>query len=260
MAETLTWVYAAVTDLEPVLLEGLTGVGGEQVRLIGEAGLGVVAGSVDAAAFSEDALERRLSEPGDLELIARAHHRVIARLAAAGPTLPFRLATVYLGEDAVRALLAERREEFSATLRWLGGHTECGVKVFADPGSLAAVKEPPAPADGPAGAGAGASYLRRRRADLAAAEDGWQRAATLGDDIHAELSALALAARRHATQDTPLDGGAGPMVLNGAYLIGHGQVESFAAAAEAVASAHGVSSLEVTGPWPPYSFAAGPQR
>lgn len=260
----LTWVYAVVAeaDLDCAVLAGLTGAGGEQVRLIVEAGLGAVAGSVDAGAFGEDALERRLSEPAELELIVRAHHNVIATVAAACPALPLRLATVYLDEAAVRAVLAERRDEFATTLRWLAGRTEYGVKVWADPGHLAAseVAEDPVPAGGGAAAGgAGAAYLRRRRADLAAREDGWQRAAALSDDVHAALSALAVTSRRHRTQDPQMAEGQGRMILNGAYLIDRAETEDFAAAAEVVARGHGAAGLEVTGPWPPYSFAEGPQ-
>jgi hypothetical protein len=269
MAEDrLTWLYAVVTDLSPAVLEGLTGAGGEQVYFVGAAGpsaseLGAVAGAVDAGTFAEDALERRLSQSAELEQLARAHHNVIDTLAAAGPTLPLRLATVYLDEGAVRQLLAERADEFTTTLRWLAPHTECGVKVWADPNGLA-VKGVKDQADhGPNGngpTGAGAAYLHRRRADLAAREVGWQRATALSDDIHAALGALAVAARRHGTHDAQAPEGASSMILNGAYLIDREQVESFAAAAEAVARGHGAASLEVTGPWPPYSFAEGPQQ
>jgi hypothetical protein len=252
----LTWVYAVVTDPCPAALAGLAGVGGEQVRMVSGSGLGAVAGSVGAGAFAEEALERRLAQPEELEQLARTHHHVIGTLAAAGPTLPLRLATVYLDDRAVRRLLAERRDQFTTTLRWLTGHTECGVKVWADPGTLSATG--PGDRDGTGPGGAGASYLRRRRADLAARDDGWQRAAALGDDIHAALSARAVAARRHRTQDAAAAGGT--MILNGAYLIGREQVAGFAAAAEAVARGRGAAGLEVTGPWPPYSFAEGPRR
>lgn len=258
---SLTWVYAIVADPAADVLAGLTGVGGEQVRLVTGGGLGAVTGSVDAGAFGEAALERRLAEPAELEQIVRAHHHVLGTLAAACPTLPLRLATVYLDDGAVRALLAERTEEFTATLRWLSGRTECGVKVWVEPGRLAA-RGSEAGDDAPANgaAGAGAAYLRRRRADLAAREDGWQRATALSDDIHTGLSALAVAARRHRTHDAEASTGPARMILNGAYLIDREQVTAFAAAAEAVARARGAASLEVTGPWPPYSFAEGPRR
>jgi hypothetical protein len=46
------------------------------------------------------------------------------------------------------------------------------------------------------------------------------------------------------------------MVLNGAYLVDAGHGARFADAVKALADRHRAIRLELTGPWPPYSFAA----
>jgi hypothetical protein len=269
MSEThLTWVYAVARDLDPAILESLDGVGGGPVRPVADAALTALTGPVAAGAFGEQALQRRLSEPGELEAIARAHHGVIAAVAAACPVLPLRLGTVYNDDNRVRELLAERRDEFAATLGQLADHVECGVKVCADLGALAgaAASEPPRPPTGAGGGrdrpGAGAAYLSRRRAQLAARDDRQLRAAERGAAIHAELSVLASAARRHPLQDQPPAAtagheAAGQMVLNGAYLVPSAGAAQFATAARAIVADLVGFRLEVTGPWPPYSFADG---
>lgn len=268
MSETyLTWVYAVARDLDPAILVSVDGIGGGPVRPVADAVLTAVTGPVAAAAFGGEALQRRLSEPGELEAIARAHHGVIAAVAAACPVLPLRLGTVYHDDDRVRELLARRRDEFAATLGQLADRVECGVKVWARPAALAgaAASEPPGPPAGPGGRdrpGAGAAYLSRRRAQLAARDDWQLRAAEQGAAIHGELSELAAAARRHPLQDQPPAAtagqeAAGQMVLNGAYLVPSAGAAQFAAAARAVVADLAGFRLEVTGPWPPYSFADG---
>jgi hypothetical protein len=45
------------------------------------------------------------------------------------------------------------------------------------------------------------------------------------------------------------------MILNAAYLLDSARREDFAAAVTALAGRHPGVRLELTGPWPPYSFA-----
>ncbi len=46
------------------------------------------------------------------------------------------------------------------------------------------------------------------------------------------------------------------MVLNAAYLLDDDRADSFAAAVRALSDRYPGLRLELTGPWPPYSFAA----
>ncbi len=133
-----TWVYAVTSGLDPAVLDGVSGIGGAPVRGVREGALSAAASSVDAAAFGEETLQRRLAEPGELEDLAWAHHRVIGVVTTATAALPFRLGTVYTEDGRVRAMLAQRQPEFTRTLAWLAGRAECGVKVWARPDALTA--------------------------------------------------------------------------------------------------------------------------
>ena len=217
-----TWVYAVTSGPGADPLDGLdvAGIGGAPVRALDGGGLTAVISSVPADAVGEEALERSLSDTRELEAMVRAHHRVVEVIAASRPTLPLRLATVYHDDERVRGMLAERQAEFSETLRWLTGRAECGVKVWADPGVLAAAGPEPGGADReqpgleprsagrnpetPGDGGAGTAYLLRRRASLTARADGWQQGGARAEQIHAALSGLAVAAHRHAPQDQRL--------------------------------------------------------
>jgi hypothetical protein len=64
------------------------------------------------------------------------------------------------------------------------------------------------------------------------------------------------AAQLRAPQSPQLAGQAGQMILNGAYLVDDGRSADFAAAVRDLADRHPAVRIELTGPWPPYSFAA----
>jgi Gas vesicle synthesis protein GvpL/GvpF len=269
-AQEAIWLYAITHSRDQAGLDGLPGVGGGQIRTLQSGPLTAVVESLDPGKFSAEGLQGRLSDPAELGVIARRHHDVVVAVAAEGPTLPFRLATVYVTDDRVHSLLSLRKDEFCHKLDWLAGRTECGIKAWADPdflftergttepaargpGGRPAGGEPPGPAEQ-----SGSAYLFRRRAELAARVERQRLAARCGQEIHTALERLAAAAHLHPTQDPRSDGEEGLMVLNAAYLVESALLSEFADAAQAVGAEAGALKVDVTGPWPAYSFADGP--
>jgi hypothetical protein len=225
------------------------------VHTVEEAGLVAVVGSVDLGDFGEEPLRRHLEDLDWLAATARAHDAVIDVVVGLGPALPMRLATVYLHDDRVRTLLTEGQHAFRAALRRVTGRTEWGVKAYADPHALAG-PERSSEAGADSGApGPGTAYLLRRRAQLSAREAAEQRATAHGEDVYAALGRIAASSRQHPPQDPRLSGDQGWMVLNGAYLVDDERADEFAAAVTALGDEHQGVRLEMTGPWPHYSFA-----
>jgi hypothetical protein len=269
-AARANWLYAIARNPDQAGLTGLRGIGGGQIRTLENGPLTAVIESVDPGTFSAEKLQDRLSDPAELEALARRHHDVVVAVAALGPALPLRLATVYLTDDSVRSLLAHRRDEFCQTLRWLAHRTECGIKAWADPDNLRRDRGAPEPSacspggrpagtrlSDPAGQ-SGTAYLSRRRAELAARAEGQQLAARCGEEIHAALGPLAVASHLHSLHDSQTAADAGLEVLNAAYLVESANLPVFAESARAVATQAGALRIVVTGPWPAYSFADGP--
>ena len=299
-AEHVVWVYAITDDLKPEQLTGLTGVGGERVRAVSEAGLTAVVGSVDARAFGEDARASLLSDLASIERLGRAHHQVIGCVAAENPVLPLRLATIYPSDQTVRTLLGRSSAEFAVMLESFRGTEEWGVKVYLGAGEAAgpqdgqAGDEVPAPAeassrlddelargaDGPAspadavaseGDGLaspddGPASLEDGPASvddgLAGLDDGPMGPMPNRDDAEAcasvidrALSGIAVAARRQEAAGPCFDGPDRWLVLNAAYLLNSDRAAEFAAVARALARTHDGLRADLTGPWPPYSFA-----
>jgi hypothetical protein len=162
------------------------------------------------------------------------------------------LATVYRGDNRVAAMLAERGEDFRSVLEEIRARSEWGIKVYAAAaagGSEPAGAAPSAGSDRP-----GAAYLKRRRSELSDRERERAAAASSAEDIHAEAAALSVASRLHKPQHPQLTGRREPMILNAAYLVDDDRAAAFSAAADELAGRFPSVKLELTGPWPPYSF------
>lgn len=251
MAETGRYLYAIGRGLTDEDLAGVTGLQGGRLEVVERNGLTAIVSTVDLDEFGEEGLRRNLEDLTWLEAVARTHDAVVHEAASRTPTAPLRLATVCLGDDQVRARLDEWREALERTLDRITGRMEWSVKTFAPE----VVAQATAPVDAPTGAGAGAAYLRRRKEATTQRESANEAAARVADEIHAALSAHAVAGRRLPPQDRRLTGHEGTMTLNGAYLVESPSADQFRAAAEALGTEHAELRLDVQGPWPPYSFA-----
>jgi hypothetical protein len=236
---------------------GLTGVAGGAVEPLEHDGLALLVSRVSLDEYGEEPLRRNLNDLAWLERTARAHHAVVDRLSRAGAVVPARLATVYRDDARLAQVISEQHDDLAGTLTRLTGRAEWGVKGYAASGARPRPEESASAGGGGAG-GAGAAYLRRRRSELADREQRQRITAEAAAAVHAALAGYAVEARRHAAQDQRLSGAAAPMVLNGAYLIDRNGRSGFADLVSALADRYQQIRLELTGPWPPYSFVAEP--
>jgi hypothetical protein len=248
------WVYAVARQATAPRLGSIAGVGGGPVRIIATAGLSAIAGDVRLAEFGESALRRNLEDLAWLEETARAHHQVIEAVARQCPVVPMQLATVCSTDASVTALLTGRSADLGAALDRVTAREEWGVKAYAvQPAEGRAA--PPTTRPGHAAGGQGAAYLRRRRTELTARQDARREATASADAVHAELRRQAVESRLHPAQSPQLTATRDDMILNAAYLLEKSRSDGFAAAVEDMAGRYQAIRLELTGPWPPYSFA-----
>lgn len=255
-----TYAYCVVAGDARLALEGLHGVEGDRpVEIVRHGDLAAVTSRVPLAEFGAEPLKRNLNDVGWLERTARAHQAVLDRALSGGSMVPLRLCTVYNDDDAVRAMLDRERESLTAALDRLRARTEWGVKLIADPGAT-----PPAdagdgePAPKLGAPGAGSAFLARKRRDRVARADTRRLTQEAARAIHARLREHAAAATVLRPPPRELSPGAGQLVLNGSYLVDVARAGEFRALATELGERHAASGLrvEVTGPWPPYSFVA----
>jgi hypothetical protein len=253
----VSWLYAVAFGggPDPLVVTGMTGVAGEEVRLVEEFGLVVVVGSVPAKDFGEEELRDHLQDLDWLEGAVRAHHQVISTVARARNVVPLRFATIYHDDDRVRFLLAERRTDFVSALDRVAGRTEWGVKAYVDQQTFERSDKPDDRADG--GESPGTAYLLRRRAQQQGQEIAQQQAQARAEEIDAVLQDFAVESAHHPPQDARLARYEGSMILNSSYLVPDIRTQDFAAAVESLGSRFPGVRIELVGPWPAYTFTGG---
>jgi hypothetical protein len=260
MAETApdascVWLYAVTRDAPPSE-KAVPGVAGEKVSALQEAGLTALAGAVPESEFGQPAVRHNLENLDWLAAVARAHDAVVRSAMGEGAAaVPVRLVTLFSEETSVRSLLRERGTDFEAALQRLDGRTEWGVKVFGDPAAAPGTGE--SASDDTGEANPGTSYLLRRRNARAERERAVRAATEHGERLHARLARLSVASRHHALGGAVAREGTGTLLLNGAYLVDDRDFVAFRDAVGAETGDAGVR-VELTGPWPPYSFASVP--
>ncbi|MGG7102347.1 GvpL/GvpF family gas vesicle protein [Rhodococcus sp. 24CO] len=248
------WLYAITSEsIDGASLSGVVGVAGEAVRVVHSTDLAAVVGSVDLDEFGEGPLRRHLEDLDWLAATARAHERVVSAVLRCGPTIPLRLATLYLDDDRVRSLLEVGHEKFRTTLRSVAGRSEWGVKGYGDARALAQTS--PEKQAEPSQTGKGTAYLLRRRAELTAQQNVERRAAAEADDLHAALLQRAVEGLRRPVTDPVLSGKRAWMIFNGTYLVDDDRVDDFTTFVATLDAEREGITVELTGPWPPYSFS-----
>jgi hypothetical protein len=206
------YLYAVVAAPAPALSP--TGHEGAPLSTVEAVGLAAVVSEHEAEIVpGEDALWR--------------HEEIVEGLMAHTAVLPMRFGTMLADRDAVRAVLEERAERFTALLARVRGKVELGLRVLGP-------EEPPVPT------ASGAAYLGARL-----------EARQRSEAVVAELDdALAPLAAERRLKPRP----GSRMLLSAAYLVERDAVHAFAERVAALDAEHPELTLLSTGPWPPYGF------
>jgi Gas vesicle synthesis protein GvpL/GvpF len=182
--------------------------------------------------------------------LARAHDRALRALAKRTTVVPARLGSLYPSRQAVAAMLDSHHMELSAALDELRGRSEWGLKVYSVP--TGAASEP-----GDDAVQSGTAYLRRKQAERRQRSADQDAAVRAVAELHHVVAGEAHAAVTRPPQHPDVSGVRAPMLLNAAYLVDVTHQEAFTTVVRDRADLHREAGLRVqlTGPWPPYSFA-----
>ncbi|HWC82066.1 MAG TPA: GvpL/GvpF family gas vesicle protein [Pseudonocardiaceae bacterium] len=217
--------------------------------LISHRGLGLVVSEMELSRLAElDTAESgsaELAEDSPLATLVRQHDSVVRAVFDRKPVLPLRFGTVVADEDAAVRLLRARHDEVAEWLDRVDGQREWGVRARLPADDTPAEPPEPTPTEGISGT----EYLALRQNRLAAIER------SRGD-----RAGLAAAARdtlaRQATDSARRDRLPG-LLLDDAYLVATANEPAFHGEVQRLAEELGERgvTVELTGPWPPYSFA-----
>ena len=216
----------------------------EGLRLIPSGRLAAVVENVEVTEFEGERLEQNLADREWLERMVRHHETVIESLLDGRGVVPMRFGSIFSTEDGLRAMLAENTDAFAAMLDDVRGRHEWGVRVNADREAMVRQLAPSA-----SSASSGGDYLRRRRAEMQADGEVGTEAARIARELYEQLA-------RHAERAVVLQPRqpSPETLVTTAYLVPFGDQEAFLRAAKELDNTYDGISLDVTGPWPPYSF------
>ena len=244
-----------VRDLEMAGIDGRPGVAalevGSALAVFSHVSLNEFRGGV-AGAESWD--------PARIVPLVCRHERVIEEVMRSGPVLPARFGTVFPSREALAKFLADKGEEVSRILDRLSDKEEWAVKGFvdldrakkwlvaSDPVLAERARQMP---ESP-----GVRYFQEKRlaAEVEKALSLWRSA--VAEQFRQQLKDHSVDVCPLRLQPRDVSGRDAEMVFNLALLVCRDRVPSlhaFVGAAVAAWAEQGLA-LDLSGPWPPYSF------
>ena len=260
MADSFYYVYGVVPS--SIAIEAApTGIDGRGVELVTDDDIAALTGRVDASVYGSG-VDERIADVAWIAPRATAHDAVLTWASDLGAVVPLPLLSLFRTEDAVRAMLADRRDELRQLLKRLALGREYGVRVFrvdaelrhalsSFSASIAALEVEMSSATSP-----GQAYLLGRKLDAARKGELHRVADVVATAAYEELAAHALASTQDSVPKATADQ-TGAAVLNASFLVAHGRLDEFRAALTSLVRDYTGRGfrLEFTGPWPPYHFA-----
>jgi Gas vesicle synthesis protein GvpL/GvpF len=259
------YVYCVLPTTAACPVEDMDGVAPDTgVEKLTEGDLTALVTRVPFEEFGSDALKRNLENLPWLERTAFAHDAVLARALGAEAVVPFRLCTIFAGEDRVREMLVAERDMLRDALARLARRAEWSIKMLIDSRRLEETLRRRSrshvgvgASDGDDAAPGHAFFERKKLAQRSREHARSMARATAAETDerlrnHSKARKLLPPLRRELSREP------GEMVLNAAYLVDRGEEDTFATLARELAKQHedmGIR-LTVSGPWAPYNFVS----
>ena len=213
---------------------------------------------VSLSDFCEAAGEKNLQDLAWVAPRACRHEAVLEKVMRLGAVLPARFGTLFSSTASLEDFMRRHETEMVRFLERVSGQEEWALKGFLDQARAETewlarqrAEEPGRPTLSP-----GAAYLLEQSRRIKAREALDDRLAAACGALLDELNRLAseIVPRRIVARKTP--DAAGEMVLNWALLLPAAAVAGFRDRIERANAEQksGGLALEVSGPWPPYSF------
>lgn len=244
-----------VVDREVTVSLEVPGLGGAPVLTCVIGPVRVLHSVLDAKRYGEHAWAEHAQDPDWLRDVARRHHAVLQAWSEVSDVLPFRLPSLHAGEAGLKRVMQARMPELTRGLAAIRDQWEWGVKVYLEPSDDSRDAAAGTPAKRPR---TGRDYLRGRSRAAAAREDERQLQQAVIQKVHQAFASHTTFAAVNPPLDPALSGRNAPMLLNAWYLAPKAKQKGILRLAKAWGSkVHPLGlRLELTGPWPPYHFAA----
>lgn len=193
--------------------------------------------------------------------LLQAHEDVVDSLMEWTDVVPFKFGTILKDEAAAAKMLQDNEEQFKNLLTKCTGKAEWGLKVYADQQAFiqhTTRVEPTFKAmeEKRATLSRGAAYLLGKKMEEVVKDDVAARLTQVSETIFQELEKSAYEAKLIKTLPRSLTGNRKEMILNTVYLVEREKGAHFCKQGARLREQYAAMGLdlEVSGPWPPYSF------
>lgn len=195
------------------------------------------------------------------EEILQAHEDVVDTLMKSTTVVPFKFGTILKDEAAAAKMLQDDEGKFKQLLAKFSGRAEWGLKVYADRQEFIKHMLHSKPTctgleEKREKLARGAAYLLGKKREEELKDDVVAQLAQVAEVIFQELGKDAYTAKLHKTLPQKLTGNKKEMILNTVYLVERENAACFCQQGEELIEQYTAMGLEleVSGPWPPYSF------
>jgi Gas vesicle synthesis protein GvpL/GvpF len=195
------------------------------------------------------------------EEMLQAHEDVVDALMKSTTVVPFQFGTILKDEQAALKMLQEYGEKFKSLLSKFIGRAEWGMKVYANQQEFMHYMVQIEPEfkhleEKRDGLSRGAAYLLGRKMEEELKDKALARLAKVTEAIFHTLGKDAYEGKVNTTLPQRLTGKKKEMILNTVYLVEGEKAATFCKQGKRLMEHYGAMGLdlEVSGPWPPYSF------
>ena len=256
-----TYVYCLVAgDREPSLgraPRGVPGVGAVRllpVKLTAKdrrmsGGQWLVVGSAPFDRFGEEPLNKKMSDLEWVSKAAMAHETVVESFVGMTSVLPMKLFTIFDTDERARQNVEQDGRRIERLLTRLAKRDEWGVRVLLDRARAASRSAPRS-----SKIRSGAEYLAAKKARQDQAAELATHAQETITTLYRALGDAADAATRRAAGDWSVEGHS--LLLDAAFLVRRARARAFRSLVARHARQLDPKGyiVDLTGPWPPYSF------
>jgi hypothetical protein len=223
------YAYCLV-DKRPDGVANVSGISGQQVEILGVAGLFAV-----VSKFENEVV-------GVTRENVLRHEGVVRSVLTETTPLPFRFGTL-ITEESLLSYLNSRRSALVERLELVRGAIEMSVKIIWQ-----VTTEEPVTTEMPANVGVGAAFLLSKRQEVVGNESVATQAREIGDWLERGVRQFV---RRQSVNIQPTQ----KLVLAASYLIDRLSESDFRTTVGQLESDRPELHFLTSGPWPPYTFA-----
>ena len=221
----------------------------------------VVVKYVSSLEFSEENFKRNLSDTEWLETNSREHVEVINILMDQNTAIPFKFGTIFTAEESLIKYITDYSDSFFESFRHIEGREEWSVKIYCDRKSL--VKQIDELSEETAAlekqimdSSPGKAFLLRRKKSELVENEMDRISKHYGHNYFESFKTLSISTNLNNLLPKEFTGREDSMILNAAFLVNKNNVNEFKNTVETLRKKDENSGffIEITGPWPPFSF------